>query len=176
MSRRTPRPIALAWIVALGLAACGGEESVGDESVLQFDQDDSAAFGATTTAPTETTLLTATTVPPGVEAEVTTTTTAAAQEATTTLPPEQQEVSVEVRILDNSPYFDPSRSAVPVGGKIRFVNAGNATFNIVSDTGAFDSGPIAPGAVWIFDANTPGTFNYSDGTRPYAVGSFQVVA
>lgn len=172
---RTARPIALLCLVALGLAACGGDESVGDESVLQFDQDDSAAFGATTTAPTETTLLTATTVPPGVEAEVTTTT-AAVQETTTTLPPEQQEVSVEVKILDNSPYFDPSRSAVPVGGKIRFVNAGSATFNIVSDTGAFDSGPIAPGAVWIFDADAPGTFNYSDGSRPYAVGSFQVVA
>ena len=172
---RALRPILLLCALGLGVAACGDDQAVGDESVLQFDQDDSAAFGATTTEPTETTLLTATTVPPGGAAEATTTT-AAVQETTTTLPPEKQEVSVEVRILDNSPYFDPSRSAVPVGGKIRFVNAGSKTFNVVSDTGAFDSGPIAPGAVWIYDANTPGTFNYSDGTRPFAVGSFQVVA
>lgn len=169
---RIVRSVALLPVLVLPLSACGGDESVGDESVLQFDQEDSAAFGATTTVPISTT--TALPAPVQAEGEATTTTTVVEQ-TTTTLPPEQQEVSIEIRVLDNSPYFDPSRAAVPVGGKVRFVNAGTGTFSVVSDTGAFDSGPIAPGGVWIYDANTPGVYNYSDGSRPFAVGSFEVV-
>jgi len=46
---------------------------------------------------------------------------------------------------------------------------------VVSDTGAFDSGPIAPGATWNYTANTVGTYHYHDGTRPYAVAYFEVV-
>ena len=160
-------------VLVLPVAACGGDESVGDASVLEFDQEDSAAFGATTTAPTSV-APTETTTPAAAQAEATTTT-IAVQQTTTTLPPEKQEVSIEIRILDTSPYFDPSQSAVPVGGKLRFVNAGTATFSVVSDVGAFDSGPIAPGAVWIYDATTPGRYNYSDGSRPFAVGAFEVV-
>jgi hypothetical protein len=44
----------------------------------------------------------------------------------------------------------------------------------VSDAGVFDSGPIAPGATWDWVAQGAGDYNYSDGTRPYAVGTIQV--
>ena len=176
--RRTTRPLA-AFVVGLtalvGLTACGGDTSVGDESAIAFDQDDAAAFGATTTeAP-------ATTTPEVVETTSTTaapvaeTTTTVAQ-TTTTVAPAEQAVSIEVRILDGSPYFDPSVVAIPVGGTIRFLNAGTGTYSVLSDSGQFDSGPLAPGEVWIYTAATPGRFNYSDGGRPFAVGQFEVVA
>lgn len=166
------RTLALGAAGVLFVAACGSDSSVGDESNLAFDQDNAPAFGATTTVATTSTTLVPTTVAPATTAPATT----AAPTTTTTLPPEQQEVSIEVKILDTSPYFDPSVAAVPVGGKIRFLNTGTGTYSVLSDNGAFDSGPIAPGAVWIYDANTPGQFNYSDGGRPFAVGQFQVVS
>lgn len=165
---RILRTTALFLAVVLAMVACGSEESVGDASVLEFDQQDAEAFGATTTSSTTAvTLVTTTTV-----AEQTATT---VQQTTTTLPPEEQAVSIEVQILDTSPYFDPSVAAVPVGATIRFKNAGTGTYSVLSDAGLFDSGPLAPGEVWIYEANTPGRFNYSDGGRPFAVGQFEVV-
>jgi len=165
---RTLRLLAVALAVASLVAACGGDESVGDDDAFAFDQDQAEAFGASTTAPT-------TSVPGGpTDTVVPGPTTSAPAAATTTVPPAQQQVSVEVKILDGSPYFVENYVVIPVGGKIRFLNAGTATYSVVSDAGAFDSGPIAPGAVWIYDANTPGQFNYSDGSRPFAVGQFQV--
>ena len=165
---RTARLLAALLAVASLVAACGGDESVGDDAAFAFDQDQAEAFGASTTAPT-------TSVPGGpTDTVVAPPTTAAPAAPTTTVPPAQQQVSVEVKILDGSPYFVENYVVIPVGGKIRFVNTGTATYSVVSDVGAFDSGPIAPGAVWIYDANTPGQFNYSDGSRPFAVGPFQV--
>lgn len=161
------RPAALALVVVLAMTACGGDESVGDASVLEFDQDDAEAFGATTTTPTTAAPLTTTTTAPQEAAAV--------EQTTTTLPPEEQAVSIEVQILDTSPYFDPSVAAVPVGATIRFKNAGTGTYSVVSDTGRFDSGPLAPGEVWIYTADAPGRYNYSDGGRPFAVGQFEVV-
>lgn len=165
---RTARLLALLLALATLAAACGGEESVGDDDAFAFDQDQAEAFGASTTASTAT-------APGGpTDTVVPAPTTTAPPAATTTVPPAQQQVSVEVKILDGSPYFVENYVIIPVGGKIRFLNTGTATYSVVSDAGAFDSGPIAPGAVWIYDANTPGQFNYSDGTRPFAVGQFQV--
>ncbi len=161
------RTLALLLLAALVVASCGSDEKVGNDAALQFDQDDASAFGATTTT-------TSTTVPAETATSVEATTTTVAQ-TTTTLPPEEQAVSIEVQILDGSPYFDPSVATVPVGATIRFRNAGTGTYSVVSDTGQFDSGPLAPGEVWIYQASTPGQFNYTDGGRPFAVGQFQVV-
>jgi plastocyanin len=150
------------------LTGCGGGEEVGDESALEFDQAAQGdALGATTTT---------------AAAAQTTTTAAAAGKATattaaptTTLPPEKQQVTIDVAINDDSPYFNPSHVRVLVGSKVRFINKGASAHSVVADTGAFDSGSIAPGAVWIYEATAPGTFNYSDGGRPFAVGAIEVV-
>jgi hypothetical protein len=47
---------------------------------------------------------------------------------------------------------------------------------VVSDSGTFNSGPIAPGGTWSYSVGPAGTYNYHDGTRPYAVASFQAVS
>jgi plastocyanin len=168
------RPLILLLLVAVvALGACSSGSKTGDESVLQFDQDQAQKLGGSTTTTaaaaeaTTTTAATATTVK---NAPTTTT----APRATTTLPPEKQEVTIEVAINEQSPYFEPSVVQVLVGSKVRFTNKGTKPHSVVSDTGAFDSGQIAPGAVWIFEADRAGRYNYSDGGRPFAVGSIEV--
>jgi plastocyanin len=156
-----------ALALALVAAACGGSEKVGDDKAFQFDQQDAGAFGASTTAPV-------TTAPAGATQDTAATTTTARRATATTAPPEKQAVSVEVKILDASPYFVDNFVVIPIGGTIRFLNTGTGTYQVVADNGSFDSGPIAPGKAWIYEAKALGQFNYSDGTRPFAVGQFQV--
>lgn len=175
MNRRTISCLALASV--LTLAACGEDNAVGDDSTFDFDQETAEQLGGSTT----------TTTVAGQEIPDQTTTTAAQQAAgattttvaqtTTTVAPEKQEVSVEITIRDDGQGqpFDPRIVAVPVGGKVRFVNRGTKPYTVRADNGAFDSGPIAPGAVWIWDANAAGQFNYTDAGRPYAVGTIDVV-
>src|SRR3954469_19414896 len=107
------RTVAVALLAASLLGACSSDTKVGDESSLKFDQDKAAQFGATTSTTqagaTETT------------APVTTSTTAA---VATTLPPEKQQVTIDIAMNDQSPYFDPSLAQVPVGSKVRFTNRG----------------------------------------------------
>jgi plastocyanin len=167
----TPRRrirIAVAALAILSLAAaCGGEESVGDESLLEGTEgEEGLRLGETTTttttapaadAPTETTAPQATTAPP--------TTVAAAP-------------SVVVNIGSDTTaggQFQPRVAQVPSGAIVRFVNNDSVARSVVADAGSFDSGPIAPGASWDWVAGGAGTYNYSDGTRPYAVGSVEVV-
>jgi len=157
------RAIASAFALVAVLGACSSDEKVGDESSLAFDQEQADQFGATTS--TTEAGVTETTAP----AESTTT-----AAPNTTLPPEQQEVTIDVSINDQSPYFDPGLVQVRVGSKIRFTNKGASDHSVTSDTGLFDSGPIPPGGAWIYDATTPGSFNYSDSARPFAVGTIEV--
>jgi plastocyanin len=152
--------IAFALVAILG--ACSSDTKVGDESSLQFDQEQAGQFGATTS----TTAAGAT--------ETTAAPTATTEAPTTTLAPEQQQVTIDVSINEQSPYFDPSLSQVPVGAKVRFTNKGTQEHSVVSDVAAFDSGPLAPGQAWIFEATAPGRYNYSDGGRPFAVGAIEV--
>jgi plastocyanin len=155
--------IAIAVLAVLALGACSSDEKVGDESSLAFDQEQADQFGATTS--TTEAGVTETTSP----SDSTTT-----EPSNTTLPPEQQEVTIDVAINEQSPYFDPGLVQVQVGSKVRFTNKGTSEHSVTSDTGLFDSGPLAPGAVWIYEASTAGSFNYSDSARPFAVGTIQV--
>lgn len=168
--------IAAALLLAASLlSACGEDTSVGGGEVFEFDQEQVDALGGSSTtvaaeeaAPVETTTT--------VAAEAVEQTTTTVTQTTTTLAPEQQEVSVEVLIQEDSTgqAFAPRIVAIPVGGRVRFVNNTAAVRSVVADNGAFSSGDIPPGGVWIFDATSPGQFNYTDGTRPYAVGTVDV--
>lgn len=174
MNHRTAIVVVLA---ASLLGACGEDTSVGDDAVFEFDQEQAEALGGSTTtaapvegAPADTS--TNTVAAGGAPAETTTT----VAQTTTTLAPEEQQVSVEVLIQEDSTgqAFAPRIVAIPVGGRVRFVNDTGVVRSVVADNGAFRSGDIPPGGVWIFDATSPGQFNYTDGTRPYAVGTVDV--
>jgi plastocyanin len=174
--RTTSRALAVAVTAIVGLTACGGGGDVGEESLFEFDQDQAERLGGSSTTD------------PAAQAAGQTTTTAAQQQttttaprSTTTLPPERQAVSVEVRICDDDQgcanQYDPRIVDVPVGGKVRFVNAGTKPYAVESTSGAFaPSGPIAPGKAWVHTATQPGSFDYSGGAgRPYAVGTIRVI-
>ena len=162
---RTLFRILTVLLAVVALAACGGEKSVGDESLLEGTEgSDVTRLGETTT--------TTTTAP----AEGTPTTAA----PTTTAPPTTVAAapSVEISIASDTTaggQFQPRVAQVPSGALIRFKNNDTVPRSVVADNGAFDSGPIAPGATWDWVAGGPGSYNYSDGTRPYAVGSIEVV-
>jgi len=147
-------------------SACGGDEDVGDESLTEGLEGGGSGprLGetTTTTAAATTDETVATTAPPA------------------TAPPTTaaQAPSVEVSInSDNTAggQFQPRVAQVPSGAIVRFVNKDSQPRSVVADGGAFDSGPIAPGATWDWTAAGAGSYNYSDGTRPYAVGTIEVV-
>jgi plastocyanin len=147
--------------------ACGGDEKVGDESLLEGTDEEGGGprLGETTT----------TTADPTASTTVATT---AAPAATT--PPTTAAAAPSVEISINSDttaggQFQPRVAQVPSGAVVRFVNKDTVPRSVVADAGAFDSGPIQPGASWDWTAGGPGSYNYSDGTRPYAVGSVEVV-
>lgn len=167
---KPPRWIRLlvALLALAGLAgACGGDEKVGDESLLEGTDGEAGGprLGETTT----------TTADPSSP-----TTAVATTAAPTTAPPTTAPAAPSVEVSINSDttaggQFQPRVAQVPSGAIVRFVNKDTVPRSVVADSGAFDSGPIAPGASWDWTAAGAGAYNYSDGTRPYAVGSIEVV-
>jgi plastocyanin len=72
--------------------------------------------------------------------------------------------------------FNPTPAAVRVGTVVVWHNKDSVARSVVADKGAFNSGSIPPGGSYSYTAGTAGTYDYSDGTRPYAVGQLQVKA
>ena len=68
-----------------------------------------------------------------------------------------------VKIADFA--FEPSSMTVPVGTTVTWTNSG-ASCTVTSDTGAFDSGQLQPGATYQFTFNAPGTFPYHCANHP----------
>lgn len=166
------RPIALLVTALLTLAACGGDNSVGSDELLEGGATGETRLGETTT--------TTTTAAPATD-EAAPTTAAPTTAAPTTAPPTtqaQQQVSIEIAIQPDSAgnQFEPRVARVFAGSIVRWTNTDSVPRSVEADNGQFTSGPIAPGASFDYTADTPGTFNYTDGTRPYAVGTLEVVA
>lgn len=182
------------WFVALGLVlalgACSGGASVGDEvdvgqgaggdrlsvdgdattttnadpsqSPSGPDTDGSSGDGGSprpaeppTTAPTQ--------QPPPTSA---TTTTVAIADFEITIHPD----------TSGQPQFEPSQARVFEGTLVRWTNVDSEPRSVVASDGAFDSGEIPPGETFEYHATALGRFDYSDGTRPYAVATLEVVA
>lgn len=72
--------------------------------------------------------------------------------------------------------FDPYYIRVFQGGVISVTNRDAQDRSVVADRGEFDSGPIAPGDTWTYTADRVGKFNFHDGTRPFVVGTLEVLA
>jgi len=163
--RRTTKALVLILSLVLLAGACSSKKDVGSDALLKGTngkQGDTRLGETTTTTapkagPTTTAKATATTAPP--------TTQAAAP-------------SVEVAINSDTTaggQFQPRVVQVRAGSIVRFINKDSTTRSVVSDDGVFSSGDIAPGHTWDWTAGGAGSYNYSDGTRPYAVGTVDVV-
>ena len=163
---RIIRLLAALFALTLLASACGDEKSVGDESLLEGTDENGEGprLGETTT----------TTAAPAGETPATT-----APQATTAPPTTAPAApSVEISIGSDTTaggQFQPRVAQVPSGAIVRFINNDSVERSVVADGGAFDSGPIPPGGTWDWVAGGAGSYNYSDGTRPYAVGSIEVV-
>ncbi len=158
--------------IAAVLTACG-ENNVG--SGVKFGQGSSgqAALGSDPTpSPTK-----APTAPPTAQQ-------AAAPPTHAPAPPPTAKPQVShfaIAINSDSPQFNPPAARVYSGTIIDFTNHDTVARSVVEDDQDnpnlhFSSGPIAPGQTWSFTAGTAGTFHYRDGTRPYVIGYFEVVA
>jgi hypothetical protein len=86
---------------------------------------------------------------------------------------EQANASVAFSITAQG--YDPYYIRVFEGGIVSATNRDNAERTVTS-VGEFDSGPIAPGETWTYTANKVGKFNFSDATRPFVVGTLEVLA
>ena len=164
---------AAAVFTMVAVAGCGGS-SYGS-TPLVGSSGGQAALGSSTPTPTATPAPAQTAVQTAPPAQ----TSAPVATARPTPPPTQKAAPFAIAINgDNTskPQFDPPAAKVYTGTVITFTNRDSVPRSVVSDNGVFNSGPIAPGATWQYTAATVGTFNYHDGTRPYAVAYFQVVS
>ncbi|HEX2850333.1 MAG TPA: hypothetical protein VHN98_07260 [Acidimicrobiales bacterium] len=171
----------VALVAALALAGCGEKNKVG--SGVDLNIKDAAGQGqgrlgertTTTTAAAVASTEVQAKAGIGVSTAPSTTTTARPAPTTTTT---QQVASIEIVINgDNatSTQFDPAGARVYVGSIVKWTNKDAQPRSVEADDGSFASGPIAPGQSWSYTAAKAGSFNYHDGTRPYAVASIEVV-
>ena len=163
----------LTIVLALLLAGCSSDNKVGEGVDLSIgNQVEQERLGQATT-----TVAPPTTAPgaaPGGGAIGRATTTAPTAPPTTEAPKQQFfEIGIHA---DNSgtSQFSPSAVAVGKGVAVRWTNQDTVARSVEADEGAFNSGPIPPGGTFIWKADKVGAFNYSDGTRPYAVGRIEV--
>lgn len=93
-------------------------------------------------------------------------------------PPRQPQVPT-FRITLNGdksgkPLVDPPQAAVYSGTKVTWVNADSKPHGVQAQNGAFNSGPIAPGASYTWVAGAAGMYAYQDSSRPYVNAQLQV--
>lgn len=170
--RRRSFLVVLLTALALVAAACGSDTQVG-EGVEVEESDGSDVIGAlrdtTTTAPPRLTEDNgggaATTAPP-------TTAPPATAPPTTEARPS---LVIEIQSDTEGFAFDPQVGQVRAGSIVRWVNQDTQVRSVVFSDNSFTTGDIPPGGHFDYRADRPGTFNYTDGTRPYAQGQLRVV-
>ena len=184
MTRRA-MVLLFAGLALVTSAACGSDNKVGDESLLNFKEQANNRLGETTTttaAATTTTangVVTSTTKPKAGGAGATSTTakagTAASVTTATTAPVATQTIR-EIHIYgdDAAQPLDPQIQTAYTGSIIRFINKDSVDRQVRADSGQFASPVIKPGGSWDYTANTVGTFAYGDDTRPYVKGELRV--
>lgn len=70
--------------------------------------------------------------------------------------------------------FTPNPATVSTGAKLTWTNTDTATHDMVSDSGIWDSGRIAPGDHFDFNFTAKGTFPYHCSIHPGMVGTIVV--
>lgn len=177
----------LAVVALAALVGCGGGDKVGDESLLNFEEQVQPRLGETTTtvaAPAAPTTVTTQGSQPG-DTPKTTATTATNKPTGTTQPtattattaPKPQVATLEILIQsDNDPApIDPQYARVFVNSIVRWVNKDSVARSVVAVSGQFRSPSIPPGGTFEYKATTAGLFDYGDGTRPYVNATLEVL-
>lgn len=159
----------MAVLAAVG--ACGGGNKVGEGLEVKSPGEEAGCrlgeCTTTTTAPAAvTTSSPPTTAKPVATTRPTTTTTALRRDPVFT---------IKIQSDSASGQFDPSAARVAKGAVVRWTNTDSVARSVEADNGAFKSPPIAPGASFDYKTTSTGRYDYHDGTRPYAVGFFEVV-
>ena len=72
--------------------------------------------------------------------------------------------------------LSPASMQVASGTTVTWTNNGPANHTATSDSGAFDSGVLAPGKSFSFTFNSPGTFAYHCAIHPRMQGTITVTA
>jgi plastocyanin len=70
--------------------------------------------------------------------------------------------------------FQPASIEVPVGSTVTWTNTGAVPHTVTSDSGAFDSGQLSPGASFSQTFDTAGTFTYHCSIHPQMTGTVVV--
>lgn len=182
--RRNYLALVLSALVLAG--ACGGDNKVGDESILNFEEQVNEGLGNTTTttappAATETTVPgggTATTAPAGGTKPTATTVTTARQSTTTTRALSTTTTAPQVQVLEIAIQGDSAESALePLNAAaylntiIRWTNKDTVVRRVRGTNGEFVSPDIAPGKTFEWKATQVGHIDYEDPTRPYVANA-----
>lgn len=82
--------------------------------------------------------------------------------------------TVTISIVDFA--FSPSSMTITAGTTVTWVNQGAAVHTATSDTGAFDTGQIAPGQSASVTFDTPGTYTYYCAIHPNMTATIVVTS
>lgn len=159
-------PLLLLVLVLVAGAACSSDNKVGEGLDTNVKGGSGPRLGEATTTIAPVT----TAAPPATTAKPVATT---ARPVATTAPPASPALVIKIQAA--SPQFDPAVGSVRSGSIIRWQNVDSQPRSVEADNGAFRSPPIPPGGTFDLKAPAPGSYNYHDGTRPYAVAQLQIV-
>ena len=70
--------------------------------------------------------------------------------------------------------FQPASLQIAAGSSVTWTNADSTAHTVTSDSGAFDSGQLAPGATFTQMFMTPGTFTYHCQIHPFMTATIVV--
>ena len=162
--------------IAIGLAAfallgCGSDNKVGDAGLLNIK-----ATPTPTAVPTPTPTAAPTPTPAPTAVPVQHTALPATQPPHTAAPPAAAKFPISIESDNNAPIFNPPLARVYQGTIMVWTNHDSVARSVVANNGVFNSGNIAPGASYSYQVTSIGSYDYSDGTRPYAVAQVQVIA
>ena len=175
---KTRRSALGAIVLTLVLGACASENKTGSGELLDFKDTVQKGLGE---AGSPSAAASAAPAAPTAAAPAAPAATKAAPPPARTAAPQRTQAAPAFEITINSDssaagsQFTPSVARVYVGQVITWKNGDTVARSVVEDNGAFTSPSIPPGGTYTYTADKPGTFNYKDGTRPYAVASLEVL-
>lgn len=158
---------ALAVILfALAALACGEDKKIGDEKILDFqEQKEGGRLGGSAESPDPTEASSPPPAPAPPPAQ-----------ASRSAPPNHQ--FFEVGLVASSPYFEPGNDmTMSVGATLRVTNKDNTPErqirSFTAEDGSFDSGPLKPGQTWTYRFKGPGKWRVIDRDAPFIYATIE---